>query len=75
MPVLRPAGTLADTIRRTARLLRDGGRLIAQVSDPRFEAVIEPALAAAGRHSYGMVADNFTGRLVVNTVTKTPKRA
>jgi len=70
------ADTLADTVRRTARLLRDGGRLIAEVADRQAEGIIEPSLAAAGLRSHGLVADQSTCRLVVHTVThiRPPRR-
>jgi hypothetical protein len=43
------AEALGRTVRLTARLLREGGLLVAELARPEDEAVIVPALAAQGR--------------------------
>ena len=64
------AEELADTIRRTARLLRDGGVLIAQLSGSAEEAIVRPALAARGLEVSFTLVDRSAGRLVMHTVTR-----
>jgi hypothetical protein len=64
------ADELADTIRRTARLLRDGGVLIAQLSGAAEEAVVRPALAARGLETNFTLADRSAGRLVMHKVLR-----
>jgi hypothetical protein len=59
---------LADTIRRTARLLKAGGRLVVQLSSAEAQAVIAPALARVGLRASGAVMDHAGGRLVIHTV-------
>ena len=43
------AEALGRTVRLTARLLREGGLLVAELARPEDDAVIVPALAAQGR--------------------------
>jgi hypothetical protein len=62
------AEALTDTIRRTGRLLRDGGRLIVQLADGEAQRVIAPALASVGLGAGGAVMDHAGGRLVMHTV-------
>jgi|HubBroStandDraft_1064217.scaffolds.fasta_scaffold149433_1 hypothetical protein len=62
------AAALADTIRRTARLLRDGGRLVVQLSGAEAEAVVRTALLAAGFETGFSVVDRSAGRLVMHEV-------
>jgi hypothetical protein len=61
---------LADTVKRTARLLRDDGVLIAQISGAAEEAVILPALAAAGFEAQFSLIDRSAGRLVLHRVRR-----
>jgi hypothetical protein len=63
------AEALAETLRRTARLLKDGGVLIAQLTGPEAQAAIHPALAKAGLSIGGQVIDCFAGRLVMLTAS------
>jgi hypothetical protein len=62
------AQELAETVKRTARLLRDDGVLIAQTSGAAEEASILPALAAAGLETQFSVIDRSAGRLVMHRV-------
>jgi hypothetical protein len=64
------AEELGDTIRRTARLLRDGGVLIAQLSGSAEGAVVRPALAARGLDARFTLVDRSAGRLVMHIVTR-----
>jgi len=64
------ASDLADVIRRTARLLRDGGVLIIQVTGAGDEAAIRPALAAAGLEAPFTLVDRSVGRLVMHRVKR-----
>ena len=61
---------LAETIRRTARLLRDGGVLVAQLAGAAQEAVVRPALAAGGLESQFTLVDRSAGRLVMHTARR-----
>ena len=67
------ADELGDTIRRTARLLRDDGVLVAQLSGAAQEAVVRPALAADGVESRFTLVDRSAGRLVMHTVRRAPQ--
>ena len=61
---------LAETVRRTARLLRDDGQLIVQLSSPGDDAVVRQALAAAGLEAPFSLTDRSAGRLVMHTVRR-----
>jgi hypothetical protein len=61
---------LADTLRRTARLLRDGGCLIVQLSRAADQAVIAPMLRTLGMESPFTLVDRSAGRLVMYTVRR-----
>ncbi len=63
------AEALADAIRRTARLVRDGGRLVVQLSSAEAQAVIAPALASVGLRASGAAMDHSGGRLAMHQVT------
>jgi hypothetical protein len=60
---------LAETIRRTARLMRDGGRLVVQLPGAEALGVIAPALAGVGLRASGAVMDHPGGRLAMHQVT------
>ena len=61
---------LAATIRRTARLLRDSGLLIAQLTAPGDDAVVCAALATLGLEAPFSLTDRSAGRLVMHTVRR-----
>lgn len=60
---------LTETIRRTARLMRDGGRLVVQLPGAEALGVIAPALASVGLRASGAVMDHRGGRLAMHQVT------
>jgi hypothetical protein len=64
------ADQLAAAIVRTARLLRDGGRLVAEIPGPGGESVVRAALAARGMEATLPLADSVTGRLLMITVRR-----
>jgi hypothetical protein len=64
------AGALADTLHRTARLLRDDGLLIVQLAGAAQEAAIRPALASCGLASGFTLVDRAAGRLVMHRVSR-----
>jgi hypothetical protein len=64
------APALADTLRRTARLVRDDGLLIVQLAGPAEEAAIRPALAAAGFETQFSLIDRSAGRLVMHRLRR-----
>jgi hypothetical protein len=64
------APALADTLRRTARLVRDEGLLIVQLADADAEAAIRPALAAAGFETGFSLIDRSAGRLVMHRLRR-----
>ena len=61
---------LVQTIGRTARLLKDGGVLIAQLVGPAEEAAIRPTLAKLGFEAQFSLIDRSAGRLVTHTVRR-----
>jgi hypothetical protein len=61
---------LADTIRRTGRLLKDGGLLIIQFVDAAAQRVIAPALISAGLRASGAVMDYAAGLLIMHTASR-----
>jgi hypothetical protein len=61
---------LAATIRRTGRLLRDGGILAAQLRGPGDEQAARAALAALGMAAAATVFDRPSGRLVMLTARR-----
>ena len=64
------AGDLAATVRRTVRLLRDGGALMIQLASPGDGATVRNVLAAL-RYSIGSVLiDRAQGRLVTYTLNR-----
>jgi hypothetical protein len=64
------AEELADTLRRTARLLRDGGCLVVQSLKAEDEAVVAPALRALGMEILSSVIDRSAGRLVMHRIQR-----
>jgi hypothetical protein len=64
------ADELAETIRRTVRLLRNDGALVMQLAGPAQEAVVRPALASGGLASQFTLVDRSSGRLVMHTVRR-----
>jgi hypothetical protein len=64
------ADELAAMIRRTARLLRDDGVLVAQLAGAAQEAVVHPALVAGGLESRFTLVDRSAGRLVMHRVRR-----
>lgn len=60
---------LAETIRRTARLMCDGGRLVVQLPGAEALGVIAPALASVGLSASGAAMDHPGGRLAMHRVT------
>ena len=61
---------LGETVRRTGRLLRDGGILVAQLTGPADEAAVLPALAALGLAPSFSLIDRSAGRLVMHTLRR-----
>ena len=61
---------LAATVRRTARMLRDGGVLIAQLTAAGDDAVVRAALATLGLRASFSLTDRSAGRLVMHTVRR-----
>jgi hypothetical protein len=70
--IVGPMGAeeLADTVRRTARMLREDGVLVAQLAGAAQEAIVRPALAAEGLQSQFTLVDRSAGRLVMHTVRR-----
>jgi hypothetical protein len=64
------AAALSDTLRRTARLVRDDGLLIVQLAGAAEEAAIRPALAAAGFETRFSLIDRSAGRLVMHRLRR-----
>ena len=58
------AAELGEVVRRTCRLLRDGGVLVAQLERPADDAVIRAALMARGVHLTTSLFDLNAGCLV-----------
>jgi hypothetical protein len=61
---------LGGTVRRTARLLRDDGVLIAQLSAAGDDAVLRAALTRAGLEATFTLTDRTAGRLVMHRVRR-----
>lgn len=61
---------LADLLRRTCRLLRDGGVLVVQLRRPADDAVVRSALAVAGMSTTSTLVDLSAGCLVTHTVSR-----
>ncbi len=60
----------AALVRRTARLVRDGGRVAAQVADAAQQAAVRQALASAGFGVDFSLIDRAAGRMVVHTLRR-----
>ena len=60
----------AALMRRTARLVRDGGRVAAQVADAAQQAAVRQALATAGFGVDFSLIDRAAGRMVVHTLRR-----
>ncbi len=67
---LLPAADLADLLRRTCRLLRDGGTLIVQLQRSADDAAVRSALAAAGVVTTSSRIDGRAACLAVHTVAR-----
>jgi hypothetical protein len=65
------AEALGRTVRLTARLLRDGGLLVAELARPEDQAVIGPALATLGRSAGAIEAAE--GLVAVSAVRRRPR--
>jgi hypothetical protein len=63
-------GDLADLLRRTCRLLRDGGVLVVQLQRPADDAVVRSVLRAAGMQATSTLIDVSAGCLVTHTVSR-----
>jgi hypothetical protein len=63
-------GDLTATVRRTVRLLRDGGALMIQLAHPGDGAAVRNALAALRYSIAGVVIDRSGGRLVTYTLNR-----
>ena len=61
---------LAQTVARTARLLREDGALAIQVSDAGDEAAARAVLASLGLEATATLTDRACGRLAVFTVRR-----
>jgi hypothetical protein len=68
------ASTLQETVRRTARLVRDGGELACELAGAADELVVRRALARAGFEARLPLVD-ATGRLALFTVFRSANRA
>jgi len=68
---LAPA-ELAETVRRTGRLLRDGGRLAVQARRPEDAPAIRTALAAVRLEAEVTLVDRSPARLLVLAVRRAP---
>lgn len=61
---------LREAVRRTARVLRDEGVVVAQLTGPAAESAVKPALQTCGLQSDFTVIDRACGRLVLNRVRR-----
>ncbi len=67
------AEALGQTVRLTARLLRDGGLLVAELARPEDQAVLGPALATLGRCAGAIEVSE--GLVAVSAVRRRPRAA
>ena len=65
-----PPEESAALIRRTARLVRDGGRVAVQVADAAQHAAVSQALSAAGFGVDFSLFDRGSGKLVIHTLRR-----
>ncbi len=61
---------LAEVLRRTCRLLRDGGTLVVQLRRPAEDAVVRSALRDMGLQASSTLIDVSAGCLVSHTVSR-----
>jgi hypothetical protein len=61
---------VADTVRRTARLVRDGGRLVVQLARTADAAGVRDALASMRLDITSTIIDRSCGRLVAYTLRR-----
>ena len=61
---------LADLLRRTCRLLRDGGVLVVQLRRPADDAVVRSVLRGMGLQASSTLIDVSAGCLVTHTVSR-----
>jgi hypothetical protein len=69
---LMPPKALAEVLRRTGRLLRDGGVLVVQLRRPGDDAAVRAALRAMNMHVASTSRDVSAGCLVTHTVGRKP---
>lgn len=62
------AAELGEVVRRTGRLLRDGGVLVAQLERPADDAVVRAALASCGLWLGASLFDLNAGCLVIHRI-------
>jgi hypothetical protein len=67
---LMSAEELDGVLRRTCRLLRDGGALVVQLRRPKDDAVVRAALGAMGLQIASTLIDVSAGCLVSHTVER-----
>jgi hypothetical protein len=65
-----PPEESAALIRRTTRLVRDGGRIAVQVADAAQQAAVRQALAAAGFGVDFSLIDRAASRMVIHTLSR-----
>jgi hypothetical protein len=74
--IVGPAGPdeLAETVRRTARLVRDDGALVVQSTGRASEAAVARALRDAGLEPSFTLVDRGCGRMVMHRVRRPAAR-
>ena len=67
---LMSAEDLANLLRRTCRLLRDGGVLVVQLQRPADDRIVRSVLRAMGLEARATLIDVSAGCLVTRTVSR-----